>query len=128
MRKHIQFLRFCLVGTAGLLVNLAVTFVAVSVFGVWYFWAYLCGVLCGWTASFVFNAFFTFPEHRRGSYIKKYTLFVATYAVILALNSLMVYGLTSLVGVQYLISITISALLTTLLSFSLSKRIIYTTT
>ncbi len=125
MQKHLQFIRFCLVGGVGLLVNLAVTHIGVVIFGAWYFWSYLCGVLLGWTSSFILNALFTFPEHQREEYAKKYTLFVATYAVIFALNAGMVYVLTSLMGVHYLISITISAFATTLVSFSFNKHVIY---
>lgn len=120
-----QFIRFCFVGGVGLAINLFITHVGVVIFGVWYFWAYLFGVLTGWTSTFILNALFTFPEHRHESYGKKYTLFIATYAIIFALNASMVYVLTSLMAIHYLVSITTSALTTTSLSFSFSKRFIY---
>lgn len=118
-------MRFCAVGGAGLLVNLAVTYTFVTVFGFWYFWAYIIGVLCGWTCSFVLNALFTFPAHRKSGYHKKYALFIASYIVIFVINAALVYLLTTLLGIHYLVSISASALTTTLLSFSFNKHVIY---
>lgn len=120
-----QFVRFCLVGAIGLFVNLIVTHASVVYLGFWYFWAYCIGVLAGWTSSFLLNATFTFPEHEHSSYATKYGLFVATYAVIFGLNAVLVYLLTSLLGIHYLISISISAITTTLLSFTFNKYVIY---
>ncbi|MDB5225314.1 MAG: hypothetical protein JWL87_266 [Candidatus Adlerbacteria bacterium] len=126
MKRNLgKFIRFCFVGGTGLIINLAVTHTFVVVFGFWYFWAFTIGVLCGWTCSFVLNALFTFPDHNKSGYHKKYMLFIASYLVIFALNAALVYMLTTLLGIHYLISISISALTTTLLSFSFNKNVIY---
>lgn len=126
MRQNfLQFGRFCLVGGIGLLVNLGVTHAGVVLFNLWYFGPYILGVFAGWTSSFVLNALFTFPEHKRASYGRKYALFISMYAIIFATNAAAVYVLTSLLGVHYLVSITASAIATTLLSFSFNKYVIY---
>lgn len=125
LKNSLQFLRFCIVGGVGLLVNLGVTHTGVVLLNLWYFGPYILGVFAGWTSSFLLNALFTFPEHKHASYGRKYALFISMYAVIFAINAGMVYTLTSLFGVHYLISITVSALATTLLSFSFNKHVIY---
>jgi len=113
------------VGGIGLLVNLAITYAGVNIFGLWYLTAFLVGLLISWTCSFVLNALLTFPEHERSAYLKKYLLFLANYGVVIAINMTLVYALTSQLAVHYLISIITSALVTTPLSFSFSKRFIY---
>ncbi|MDB5244606.1 MAG: hypothetical protein JWN18_476 [Parcubacteria group bacterium] len=125
MRTSFQFIRFCTVGGVGLLVNLLVTYVGVAVFNIWYFWSYCIGVLAGWTASFVLNGLFTFPEAQRGSYIRKYSLFISSYIGIFATNAAMVYILTSKMSVHYFYSIIISAFATTLISYTINKHVIY---
>lgn len=119
-----QFVRFCAVGTAGLLVNLGVTYLGVT-FGLWYMWAYVIGLLVSWSVSFGLNALFTFPEHTRGRYAQKYAFFIGNYALMFGLNGTIVYILTSLMGVFYLISIILSAFITTAISYTVSKKFIY---
>jgi putative flippase GtrA len=125
MNRYHQFARFVLVGAAGLVVNLGVTHAGVVLLGVWYFWSYLAGVLCGWSASFVLNSIFTFPGHERTAYGRKYALYLAIYGVVFVINAAMVYTMTSLMGIHYLVSITVSALVTTLLSYTAVKYAVF---
>ena len=120
-----QFIRFCLVGGAGLLVNLAVTHLGVTVLHLWYFWAFCIGIIVSWTCSFALNALITFPNHERGSYVKKYLLFIGSYLAVFASNAALVYIATSILGMHYLISIAASAVATTPFSYSFSKYVIY---
>jgi putative flippase GtrA len=125
MERYWQFIRFCLVGGAGLIVNLAVTYCLVELAGWWYLAAFCVGTLTAWSTSFVLNALVTFPEHARGAYGKKYILYLGLYAAVFVINAALVYTLTSLIGVYYLASIVISALITTLITYQTSKHVIY---
>ncbi len=125
MSAHLkQFLKFCAVGGIGLLINLGITHAGVTL-GLWYLYAFIIGLIISWSCSFVLNAFFTFPEHTHDSYGKKYSLFIASYALVFVLTIGIVYALTSIVGIHYLISICISAVITTLLTYSFSKYVVY---
>lgn len=126
MQTHLnQFIRFCAVGGIGLLINLAATHIGVTVFGLWYLTAFLIGLFISWTCSFVLNAFITFPEHERAAYLRKYFLFLSNYGVVFVLNMALIYILTSLIGLHYLISIVFCAISTTFLTYSFSKYVIY---
>ncbi len=125
MKNLWQFAKFCTVGGIGLLVNLSITYVGVSILQVWYLWAFIAGLLISWSCSFVLNAFFTFPEHERAAYLRKYFLFLANYGVVFVLNTVLMYLLTSILGLHYLLSIGVCALSTTLLTYSFSKYVVY---
>jgi putative flippase GtrA len=123
--RYLQFIRFCLVGGAGLLINLAVTYIGVEMLGLWYLSAFIIGLLVSWTCSFILNALLTFPEHERAAYHKKYMLFMGMYGTVFILNTALMYGLTSLLGVYYPISIVLCAASTLPLTYSFSKYVIY---
>lgn len=125
MSRRLQFVRFVLVGGIGLLINLAVTHGLVMMVHVWYLWAFWVGLVVSWSVSFLLNARITFPEHERNNYHKKYAIYIAIYLVVFILNTAIVYALTSLGHVHYLISIPLSAVITTAFSFTTVKRYVY---
>lgn len=120
-----QFIRFCLVGGSGLLLNIALTHLGVTVFGWWYFWAYLIATLLSWSFMFWANTFFTFPSDTRTTHSRRYALFISGYGVILGVNAGLVYAFTSYGEVHYVWSIIIATAITTLLTFTFSKYVIY---
>lgn len=125
MSAHLkQFLKFCAVGGIGLLINLGITYTGVAL-GLWYLYAFIIGLIISWSCSFVLNAFFTFPEHERAAYLRKYFLFLGNYSIVFVLNIALMYVLTSLVGLHYILSIILCALSTTVLTYSFSKYVIY---
>ncbi len=120
-----QIIRFVIVGVGGLLVNLLVTYCGVTIFHLWYFFSFLIATLFGWTIIFIMNAFITFPEHKRSGYVKKYVLFLLGYLGIFSINAGLVFLFTSILNIHYLISITLSAIVTATLTFLFSKHAIY---
>jgi len=113
------------VGGVGLLINLTITYLLVTFFALWYFYSFFIGLLISWTGSFILNAFITFPEHERTAYVHKYFLFLSNYSVVFVLNMTLIYVLTSLLSIYYLISILVCAASTTVLTYSFSKYAVY---
>jgi putative flippase GtrA len=126
MSTTFQFARFLLVGLIGLGVLLAVTYILTTFFSLWYFWSYILGTLISWTSIFFMNSFFTFAGHNKERYATKYVSFLVMYLSAFAVNATIVYTLTSIAGLMYLASITIATAVTTLITFTLSKRHIFT--
>lgn len=120
-----QFVRFCIVGGSGLLINLAITHFGVTILGWWYFWAYLVATLISWSCMFLANAFFTFPHQGDRAYPKKYIGFMLGYGGMFFINSGLVYVFTSNVGIYYMRSIVLATVVTTGLTFAFSKYVIY---
>lgn len=61
-----QFLRFALVGTSGVLVNLAVYSGAIYLVGLHYLWAATLSFVTAMTSNFFLNLRWTFKTHDRG--------------------------------------------------------------
>lgn len=120
-----QFFRYGVVAVAGLLLNLGITYGGVEVAHMWYFLAFVIGTFTTWTASFFALAFFVFPEQGRGDWVIRYLRFLAGYGLIFLVNGCTVYMLTSVLGVYYLLSITVTALAMGFAGFMFSRRFVY---
>lgn len=125
MKLSLQLIRFLAVGLTGLGVLLVATYLLTEYVHLWYFWAYALATLLSWTCIFFLNSLFTFAGHDRSNYGKKYVVFLAMYLGTFAVNAGIVYSLTSIVGLQYLISITVATAITTSITFTVSKIFIF---
>lgn len=126
MQLHLHpFIRFCIIGGIGLLINLSIIYLGVDIFHLWIVPAFMVGLLLSWSISFVLNAFITFPEHERSAYLKKYFLYLSSYSGVFVLNTILIYLLTTMLGLHYLIATIICALSTVFLTYSFSKYVIY---
>jgi len=125
MKLSTQFFRFLCVGGVAFFIQVFTTYVFTDLFGFWYFWSYLVGVLSSWTFIFFANSLLTFPGNHRGIHTRRYSLFLGTYSIAFIINAGLVYSLTSLFNVYYLLSITTATIITVLITFSLSKGLIF---
>ena len=121
-----RFIRFLIVGGGGVLVTLLVTHIGVVFFHLWYFFAFLIATLFSWTFVFAVNAWWTFPDSLQDNRGKRYLQFLAGYAGIFCINASLVYIGTSILGLHYLVSITVATACTAVLTFLFSKHVIYT--
>jgi putative flippase GtrA len=126
-RTALAFVKFVLVGAAGLGVTLAVTYLLTDILHIWYFWSFLAATFITWTFVFLANALFTFKEGSIGSFltVRHYLSFMLGYLVVFWINAGTVYVLTSVLSVPYLLSIIMGTLTTTALTFILSKFVIF---
>ena len=120
-----EFTTFVLVGGVGLLVNMGLTYLGVTYIGLWYLWAFCLSTIVGWTIIFIGNALFTFPKHEQHSYVRKYLAFIAGYAMLFWVNVALVFTFTTLLSVNYLISIVLGSFITTLLTFTFNRKVIF---
>lgn len=126
MNILVQFVRFVGAGAVGLIVLLGVTYALTEFADMWYFWSYAVGTICGWTSIFFMNSFFTFSGHAKERYASKYILFVGMYTFAFAVNAGLVYVLTSLFDLYYIVSIIAATAITTCITFTFSKMVIFT--
>jgi dolichol-phosphate mannosyltransferase len=101
-----RFLKFCTVGAIGAVVNLLVLY-ALTEFGVFYLLSGLVGIEAGLLSNFVFNRSWTFKD--RGASGLRFTLTAlyrdhAVRFVGIILNLAILWLLTSLFGIYYLLS------------------------
>jgi dolichol-phosphate mannosyltransferase len=58
----IQFIKFCMVGGFGVLVNLGTLWLLVEYGKLWYIFGSVGGIICSITSNFTFNKFWTFKR------------------------------------------------------------------
>ncbi len=121
-----SFIKFVAVGGVGLLVNLGITYMLTDLLGVWYFWSYTVATLVSWSSIFLMNSLFTFAGHDKERYGTRYMSFLTAYLVAFVINASLVYLLTSHAGVHYLFSIIIATVITTGITFTISRMFIFT--
>jgi len=119
-------LKFLAIGSLGLCITLASTYLLTDFFHLWYFWSYLIATIIAWTFVFFANALFTFAVYGRSLLAwSRYVKFILGYLMVFWIGAGTVYFLTSFLFVPYLISIIIGTMATTSLTFTISKFIIF---
>ena len=121
-----EFVIFCIVGFSGLLLNLGVTYILKEFVGWHYFPAYLVATIIGFTFIFLANSSCNFSGHEKSNYLVRYGKFMSGYAVLFIVNISLVSILTSALSVYYIFSIIIASAITTILTFTFSKKMIFT--
>jgi dolichol-phosphate mannosyltransferase len=108
------FIRFCLVGASGIVVNSAVLWLVTSAFGVYYLYSVAISTLVssGWnfalTELWVFHA-----EGKQSSWMRRVVPFFLLNLAALALRAPIIAGLTERFHVHYLVSNLVSLVLLT---------------
>jgi len=120
-----RLIKFTGVGVLGLCVNLGVTYLLTEFLRVWYLISFTIAALIGWSLMFLANSFFTFAGHSTERYFRRYITFVSGYVGVFAINFVLVFLLTSILHVYYVMSIVVATAVTFLLSFSFVRRYVY---
>jgi putative flippase GtrA len=118
---------FVFAGAAGLLINLSLTYFLTEYVRVWYLWSFCIGTIVSWTCSFFLNAFLTFnyrPNALR-DWCTRYLLYVMGYLGFFWINIGIVYAGTSIMGLPYLVSISLSAVATTAGTYLMSRSVVF---
>jgi len=102
-----RFIKFCLVGASGVLVNMGLLWLLTEFAGLFYLLSAAISIESSIISNFVLNDFFTFPDRRlRGArpFLKRLLKFNIVSLAGLGLNVSVLWLLTELFGVYYLLS------------------------
>ena len=103
----LRFLKFCLVGSSGILVNMGLLWLLTEFTGLFYLLSAVISIETSIISNFTLNDFLTFRDRRtRGGrhFLKRLMKFNAISLASLALNLTALWFLTSVAGIYYLIS------------------------
>ncbi len=116
---------FVLGGAVSFLINIVTTFFLVDFLGLWYLASSIIGAVVSWSSFFLFNRFFTFSHDNLpnlwGAYIKN----MSFYALSSPIGFFAIYFLTSVLGLHYLLSVTLVAGGMSVISFFFSKFFVF---
>ncbi len=129
MSKNLkQFASYVLMGGLAFGLNLGLTFVLTEYLGFWYLLSVILGTLASWTAMFFLNSNFTFRVESDGKVGVRYLKNIILYLVLAPIGWGLVYVLTTVLGVFYLLSQVIVVASMALISFLLSRNYIFEVT
>lgn len=97
-------LRYLVSGGTALAADLLVLYLLVEFAHVWYLAAAVCGFLVGMVVSFVMQKFFTFGDWRGAVIPRQAGLHASLQTINLGVNTALMYGAVSLLGVPYLVA------------------------
>lgn len=116
---------FVIIGGVGSVAILALTFVLTEFVGLWYLASYILSVLLGWTVAFFLNAKITFQNQARDRHWRRYLHFLTLYSVLGAVNFALVFWLTSIIKLPYLLSIVSVLVPLSLLNFWINRIVVF---
>ena len=120
----LRFVKFCIVGASGILINMGLLWLLTELAGLPYPVSAVIGIECAIISNFIFNNFFTFSD-RRSQTMKRFFSRLWKYNVIsiagLALNMGVLLLLTEVVGIYYLLSNLCGILVATLWRYILNS-------
>jgi len=102
-----RFIRFCLVGASGVLVNMGLLWLLTEYVGLFYLISAAISIESSIISNFVLNDFFTFPDRRakgRSQFFGRLRKFNLVSLGGLCVNMAVLWTLTSVFGVYYLVS------------------------
>jgi dolichol-phosphate mannosyltransferase len=102
-----RFLKYCLVGASGVLVNMGLLWLLTEVGGLFYLASAAISIETSIITNFTLNDRFTFPDRRaRGlaPFLRRLGKFNLVSLAGLAVNMAVLWTLTSMLGIHYLIS------------------------
>lgn len=102
-----RFLKFCLVGSSGVLVNMGLLWTLTEFAGLFYMVSAAISIETSIVTNFLLNDFFTFPDRRSkgvGHFARRFAKFNLVSLGGLVVNMTVLWTLTSVVGLHYLVS------------------------
>ena len=99
-----EFIKFSLVGSFGVIVNLLVLYFLTEFVGVYYLLSAILAFVLAATSNFIGNKLWTFNEHFNENLPRKYARFFLVSLFSLLINLMILYLLTEFFHVYYLVS------------------------
>lgn len=102
-----RFLKYCLVGASGVVVNMALLWLLTEIGGLFYLVSSAIAIETSIVTNFTLNDYFTFPDRRatgRAQFLTRLARFNAVSLAGLGVNMAILLTLTSVFGVYYLLS------------------------
>jgi dolichol-phosphate mannosyltransferase len=124
--RFTPFIRFCLVGTSGIVVNSAILWLATSVFGIYYLYSTAIATLVSSGWNFILTEWWVFrAESQQSSWLRRIVPFFLLNLAALVLRAPIIAGLTEGFHVYYLISNLVSLGLLTIARYLVSRSWIW---
>ena len=122
-----KFIKFCVVGGLGTLLNLFILYLSVELFGLWYIYGATFSFVIVITFNFSLNKIWTFKDKERESIVVtgQYLTYVVIGGIGMAINIAFLYVLVEYFHIQYLLAELIAILIATLWNFEGTRYLVF---
>lgn len=114
--EHKKFLKFCIVGLSGILVNEGFLWFLTEFAGIFYLLSSLISIELSIISNFILNDVWTFKKNRKGHFLARFFKFNFTRIVASIINLGLLWLLTTM-GMNYLIANLIGVAIATLITY-----------
>lgn len=117
-----QFIKFCIVGGTSALINFVIYYSFTQFLFVWYIYSAIWGFCFSAIFNFTVNKLWTFRNKERGRrVVNQLVKFLVVIFSGLIFNTAIIYGLTELAGIHWLLSWVFATGLVTFWNFSFNR-------
>jgi len=116
-RSLAEFIKFGIVGAINTAIHIAVLYILVEYFSVYYILASFLAFLVAVTHSFILNTLWTFKKNIRQETAFRYSKFFAISAIAAIINLSLLYLITEFLGIWYIASQLIATAFSLLINY-----------
>lgn len=123
--RYQTIVKYLISGSTAAFVDLGLLFLFTDVFGVWYLLSAIIAFIFAFFTSFYLQKFWTFSDSRTEGMTRQMTIYFVVAVANLILNTALMYVCVDFIGLHYLISQIIVALLIACGSFFVYRNLIF---
>ena len=114
-----RYVKFIFGGGLSLIINLIITYALTEYLHLWHMLSFSIALVIEILFLFIYHSFVTFKKDA------KVPLFIIIILIISGMNWIAVYFLSVIVGIQYLIAITLSAGVISIINYLLNRNLVF---
>lgn len=125
IQKYSQIIRYIFAGCVATGSNLAILFVCVHYFRLWYLTSAAISFCCAVVISYLLQKFFVFRNYERDNMHKQFLNFFIYNIVMLGVNTLLMYFFVDIIRFWYLLAQAISAIIIACMNYIYFNKIVF---
>jgi len=123
--KYIRIIRYIFAGSIATGSNLAILFICVHFFNLWYLTSAIISFCSAVIISYLLQKFFVFKNYSRENMHKQFAIFFIFNLFMLGINTLLMYTFVDIIGLWYLFAQALAAIIGACVNYIYFNKIIF---
>ena len=124
IKKNIQFFKYCVGGGIAFIVDFSLLYIFTEYAGFWYLWSATLSFAVAALVNYLIQRFWTFKSKEKRA-VRQFLLFMAVQIVGLFINNTTMYSLVEYLGLWYIFSKAVAAIIVLIWNFWASKMFVF---
>ena len=125
VNKYIKIIRYIFAGSLATFSNLAILFILVHYFKIWYLISAIISFCMAVIISYLLQKFFVFQNYERKNMHKQFLNFFIYNTIMLGFNTLLMYFFVEILIIWYLLAQAISAIIGAFINYIYFNKIVF---